>query len=216
MESIVQVVQGDQLNIENKQCIFCNNAAESIFAITKSKKHNGTLITCFPVCKDHRARLNALLSGEFDIDQIYLEQFRSNNIRKINVRRIPPLAKTNNRKSWQICSFIGCTNRYYGIKNQKYCTDPRCKELRTNREKLRKKTKIIDSDAKNIILEKSRYSKHLIKGQALKIRCRARNAHNERCRNTFLITFDPKQNTYPMFCECHRSAYKRLRYQERI
>lgn len=129
----------------------------------------------------------------------------------------PPIAvaETKHKKFWQTCSFLGCINRYYGIKNQKYCEDERCIELRRAMVKSRGRKKVTDPDAKNIILSKDRYGKRLMKGQALQIRCGARNSLKDRCPNTFLITFDPKQDVYPRFCEEHRSAYKRLIFQKR-
>lgn len=136
---------------------------------------------------------------------------------KKTLKKHPPLpiAETKHKKFWQTCSFLGCTNRYYGIKNQKYCNDLRCEELRRATVKAKGRKRLLDPDAKNLILNKSRYNRHLEKGQALRIRCGARNSLKERCPNTFLITYDPKQIVYPMFCECHRSSYKRLRFQEK-
>ena len=126
-----------------------------------------------------------------------------------------PISKTEHKKTWQTCSFFGCTIRYYGIKNKKYCDDKRCQELRKAGVKTKGRKKTLEPNVKNIILSKARYSKHINKGQALKIRCGAVNVLKERCSNTFLITYDPKQNIYPRFCEGHRSAYKRQRFQER-
>jgi hypothetical protein len=139
-------------------------------------------------------------------------------IKKNKKYRHPPLpiAETKHKKFQQTCSFFGCTNRYYGIKNKKYCDDPRCIELRRVSTKARGRKVILEADVKNIVLSKARYSRFLNKGQALRIRCRAKNELKGRCPNTFLITYDPKQNIYPMFCECHRSSYKRSRFQERI
>ena len=214
MECVVQVVRGDSLE-KIGVCNFCDNQGTNIFGITKGKKHDGIIMAGFYVCKKHQNKLNALLSGEFDIDQIFLDSDKIIRTKRVNMRCFPPisLAKTKHKKFWQTCSFIGCTNRYYGIKNQKYCTDPRCKELRGIIVKTKSRKKLSDSDAKNLILNRNNYNKHLKKGQVLKIRCRAINPVKDRCLNTFLITYDPKQNIYPMFCECHRSAYKRLLFQ---
>jgi hypothetical protein len=216
MEFIAQVVRGDKIDPEEYQCSFCDKKSVAIFGITKSKKHDGTLFSGFGVCKEHNNKLNALLSGEFDIDFIYLKRQEASHKKNFNLRGHPPLsvAETKHKKFWQECSYIGCTNRYYGIKNQKYCNDPRCAEVRKISVKARGRKKLQDPDAKNIILAKSRYNRKLTKGQLLTIRCRATSALKERCPNTFLIVYDPKQNIYPMFCECHRSAYKRQRYGE--
>ena len=236
MECVVQVTRGSKLDPESESCSFCGNKATAIFCVTKSIKYDGVVLSGFPICKEHHDKLNALLSGEFDIDQIYLEQYRVKHDRKIYLRRWvlkfnnnfdkiihhakrkhPPLpiAKTIHKKSWQECLFLGCTNRYYGIKNKKYCDDPRCKEARKAACKAKGRKRLGDPDAKNLVISKTRFKDRLHNGQAIHIRCRARNSLKERCKNTFLITYDPKQKDYPMFCEEHRSAYRRLRYQER-
>jgi hypothetical protein len=133
------------------------------------------------------------------------------------LRRFPPIniASTKNKKSWKKCEFTGCSNTFLGIANKKYCDDERCLELRSEFFRTTKRVKLKDPDAKNIILSGPRFKKKLKSGQSLHIRCRARNSLGMRCSNTFLITFDLKQGVYPMFCECHRSAYKRQRYLQK-
>lgn len=88
MECVVQVVRGDSLNPSTESCSFCGNKCEAIFCITKNIKHDGTVLSGFPICEEHKTKLNALLSGEFDIDQIYLDRYKTaGHVRKINVRR---------------------------------------------------------------------------------------------------------------------------------
>ena len=214
MESVVQVVRGSQLDPKTHHCVFCGVTATSLFCITKDKKYDGIVINSFGVCNEHLDKLNTLLSGEFDIDDIFLEKYRVTHAKKVHLRRYPPvnIANTKNRKFKKTCSFTGCTNEFIGIANKDYCDDPRCIELRTEYFKNIKRTKLKDPDAKNIILAGPRYKKKLKSGQALHIRCGARSSLGIRCSNTFLITFDLKQGVYPRFCECHRSAYKRQRY----
>lgn len=125
----------------------------------------------------------------------------------------PEIAQRN--KSQKQCKFTGCTNTFIGIVNQDYCRDPRCVALRNEAFSHKKREIVRDPDAKNIILAGPKYKKKLHKGQALKIRCRAKSGLNIRCPNKFYITYDPKQNTYPCFCEDHRSAYKRQVYLQK-
>lgn len=214
MECVAQAVRGSKLSSKGHYCIFCKDKeAVSLFCITKQEKHDGTLLNGFGICQEHLDRLNALLSGEFDIDNIYLEKYRIKHSKKIQLRRFPAIqiAITKNKKTYKKCEFSGCTNTFLGIANKKYCDDTRCIEMRNEYFKTIPRTRLSDPDVKNIILG-PKYKKKLRSGQSLKIRCHAKNASNIRCRNTFLITFDLKQKTYPMFCEHHRSAYKRQRY----
>lgn len=77
MESVVTVVRGDALDAENKPCIFCaKTEGTQLFAVSAGKKYDGTLLRCFPLCTEHFDKINALLSGEFDIDSILLEKYR--------------------------------------------------------------------------------------------------------------------------------------------
>jgi hypothetical protein len=214
MESVVQVVRGSQIDPKNQVCTFCGIEAVSMFCVTKETKYDGVLLSSFGICKEHLDRLNALLSGKFDIDDIYLEQYRVKQPKRVQLRRFPPvdIAPTKNKKSLKQCEFTGCVNKFHGIVNKKYCDDPRCKELRAEYFGSIVRTKLKDPDAKNLILSGPHYKRKLRSGQALKLRCRARNVLGMRCSNTYTITFDLKQRIYPEFCECHRSAYKRQRF----
>lgn len=77
MESIVQVVRGDPLDASGKECVFCGRVdQQEMFGLTAGKKYDGTMVRTFPICYNHQTKLNALLSGEFDIDIIELEKYR--------------------------------------------------------------------------------------------------------------------------------------------
>lgn len=77
METIVNVVRGESLDATNKPCIFCGNTSgHQLFGITAGVKYDGTLMKLFSLCEEHLDKLNALLSGEFDIDLIFLEKYR--------------------------------------------------------------------------------------------------------------------------------------------
>lgn len=215
MECVAKVVRGSPLDPAHNICVFCGTEqATSLFCITKEIKYDGTLLNCFGICREHLDKLNTLLSGEFNIDDIYLEKHRKNLSKKVQLRRFPTveIATTKNKKTWKTCEFAGCMNRFLGIANKKYCDDERCIELRAEYFKTIKRVKFKDPDAKNLILSGPRYKRFLKSGQPIRIRCRAISSLGIRCKNTFTITFDLKQNVYPCFCECHRSAYKRQRF----
>jgi len=87
METVVQVVRGDTLDAENKPCVFCDRVdQQEIFCVTAGKKYDGVLLRGFPVCWNHLSKLNALLSGEFDIDKIELESYRKSAGRAVRLR----------------------------------------------------------------------------------------------------------------------------------
>lgn len=87
MESVVQVVRGASLEAKGTYCIFCGKEGSSLFSITKEKKHDGILINSFSICQEHRDKLNAILSGEFDIDEIFLEKWSSKPTRRVQLRQ---------------------------------------------------------------------------------------------------------------------------------
>ena len=77
MESIVTVVRGDSLELTNKSCIFCNKTEDNkLLAVKIGSEWDGILLRTFPICTEHFDKINALLSGEFDIDKILLEKYR--------------------------------------------------------------------------------------------------------------------------------------------
>ncbi|MCK9429032.1 MAG: hypothetical protein M0R17_03350 [Candidatus Omnitrophica bacterium] len=216
MECVVQVVRGNSLDITSKTCMFCDEPAQAYFCITGKLKHDGISIQGYEVCNKHLERINALLSGEFEIDNIYLEKYRNKSGKILNLRGYPPIhiRPTKNQKRLKICKFVGCINTFMGIGTKKYCDDIRCIEARQLYNKSIPRSVLSDPDGKNIILS-IKYKKRLHNGQSLKIRCHALNKLNNRCSNTFLITYDSRQSVYPQFCECHRSAFKRKMFQQK-
>lgn len=78
-DSIIQWQRGDPL--EAKDCAFCGSTNNcTIFGIESGKRHDGILLRHFSVCEEHREKLNALLSGEYDIDRINLEKLKKVHI----------------------------------------------------------------------------------------------------------------------------------------
>lgn len=77
METIVSVVKGESLNPDStNNCIFCGKLEKcTIFSIITCKKADGLLLKSFYLCSEHLEKLNTILSGEFDIDTIFLEKF---------------------------------------------------------------------------------------------------------------------------------------------
>lgn len=214
MECVVQVVRGSNLDTENKTCVFCGANANNIFCITSGKKYDGTALQGFGICTEHKEKINALLSGEFDIDMIYLDRFKKTTAKKVNLRRMPPMniAKTDNKKTLKTCEFFGCTNKFRGIEVQRYCRDKRCVEARKAATKKIGRKRLKEKDVSNIIIEKKKLGNHIKDGQVLRINCRAVDCNNKRCKNHFIITFNNNRKVYPKFCEEHRSAYKRSRF----
>ena len=81
METIIHAIRGDTLNA--KECAFCGSTIDCImFGIEAGKRHDGVLFKHLGVCKEHLNKLNSLLSGEFDIDKINLDQYRKSHIGK--------------------------------------------------------------------------------------------------------------------------------------
>lgn len=87
MESVVQVVRGAKLNAANEYCTFCGKPAFALFLITKEQKYDGTLINSFPICQEHLDKLNAILSGEFDIDEIFLAKWGDKPTKRVQLRQ---------------------------------------------------------------------------------------------------------------------------------
>jgi hypothetical protein len=75
METIIKQIRGDSLKAT--ECIFCGDKNEcTLFGIENGVRHDGLVLKHFGVCKEHLGKFNSLLSGEFDIDKINLEQYR--------------------------------------------------------------------------------------------------------------------------------------------
>ncbi|GAG12799.1 unnamed protein product [marine sediment metagenome] len=80
-ETIIKKVRGDDL--EPKECAFCGSKDNlKFFGTNVDKRYDGMVMRHFGVCDEHLAKINAILSGEFDIDRIDLERFRKVHIGK--------------------------------------------------------------------------------------------------------------------------------------
>lgn len=121
------------------------------------------------------------------------------------------IAETNNRIHLKTCAFPGCTNKFKGISNRKYCRDERCKQLRKEAAAAKPRKRSKDPEADNIVLNK-RTAARLKKGRVLVIRCRAKDADGHRCSNKFTTVYEPQCSIYPKFCKEHRTAYRRNRF----
>lgn len=76
-ESVIQLVQGDSLDPTGKECIFCGRVRDPhMFSVSIGKRHNGVLLKHYVVCGEHLDKLNALLSGEYEIDAIQLDKYK--------------------------------------------------------------------------------------------------------------------------------------------
>lgn len=89
MECVIQEWRGQEPTLNKRTCVFCTKtkSATHLFGVTAGKKHDGPIFKFFGVCDEHRDKLNALLSGEFDIDTIFLEKYRKGISRnRLNLR----------------------------------------------------------------------------------------------------------------------------------
>lgn len=210
MECVIQVVRGSDLT-KNTSCSFCGKPSVGVFGLVGKKKFDGHILKGFGVCQEHLDRITALMSGEFDIDEIFLEKYRKDVPTRINLRMCPAVnISTIISRTSKICKF--CGNEFYGTAVQKFCKDPRCKELREIlRKKYRNNKK--DKTADNITINNELKNKLKVKkGKIIVLRCRAKDSNGKRCKNRFTITYDPRIKTYPKFCEEHRSFYRRERF----
>ena len=81
METIIKHIRGDKL--EAVECSFCGQTENCVFfGVQNGERYDGIVLKHFGVCKEHLHKLNAILSGEFDIDRIDLERFRKVHIGK--------------------------------------------------------------------------------------------------------------------------------------
>lgn len=116
-------------------------------------------------------------------------------------------ARAQARKETRHCSFPGCNNTYTGPAQQRYCTDTKCIEARKIlAQKLRKPKH--DDSADNLHVVKGKFPP----GTILRIQCAACGPSG-RCTNKFIVVYELKRNTYPKYCEHHRNAYQRERFE---
>lgn len=110
----------------------------------------------------------------------------------------------------QTCKFVGCSNTFVGPPQQKYCTDPRCGEARRIMAQKKRKPRV-DSSADNLELVRGKFPR----GTILRIQCAA-SGPTGRCPHKFTVAYDPTRQVYPKYCERHRNAYQRARFQGKV
>lgn len=120
------------------------------------------------------------------------------------------VSKGQLRKSQRTCAFTGCTNLFEGPAQQKYCDDSRCVEARKVLAQKDRKPKH-DGDADNLKLVKGRFPT----GTMLRIQC-ASCGPTGRCQEKFMVVYDSNRDVYPKYCDCHRNAYKRARFEGKV
>jgi hypothetical protein len=108
------------------------------------------------------------------------------------------------------CAFVGCSNAFIGPPQQKYCIDPICVEARKSLAQKNRKPKH-DDDANNLSITKGKFQN----GTILNIQCAAHGLSG-RCTKTFLVAYDPSRLIYPKYCEHHRNAFQRARFEGTI
>lgn len=113
------------------------------------------------------------------------------------------------RQHHRQCQFPGCTNTFVGPAQQKYCNDERCVEARKILAQRSRKPKRDDS-ADNLKLVKGIFPT----GTMLRIQCAACGPAG-RCQEKFLVVYEANRDVYPKYCEHHRNAYKRARFEGR-
>lgn len=122
------------------------------------------------------------------------------------------IAKQTLKMTSKTCAYSYCTNTFTGSQFQRYCNDPRCKELR-QLERNKDRQKKIDNDADNRIIAKVAIKRALeMKKKVVTLKCKAKNAKGNVCGKQFNVELDLKRAIYPKYCELHANAYKRKRY----
>ena len=74
-ETIIKKERGEDL--KSTKYAFCGYKVNiKIFGVEAGERFDGIVFKHFGVCEEHLSKINALLSGEFDIDRIDLERYR--------------------------------------------------------------------------------------------------------------------------------------------
>lgn len=119
------------------------------------------------------------------------------------------VSKGQLKQSQRQCEFPGCINSFVGPAQRKYCDDPRCVEARkilAQRERIPKH----DDSADNLKLVKGKF----LTGAMLRIQCAACGPTG-RCQEKFIVVYESNRDVYPKYCERHRNAYQRARFEGR-
>ncbi len=120
------------------------------------------------------------------------------------------VSKGQLRQSQRQCEFPGCTNMFTGPAQKKYCDDQRCIEARKILAQKTRKPKH-DGSAENLKLIKGKFST----GTMLRIQCSACGPAG-RCQEKFIVIYEANRDIYPKYCERHRNAYQRQRFEGKI
>lgn len=87
MEAIVKIVYGCSVDQETtRNCVFCSGPAKELFGISMGKKPDGLVMRFFPVCETHKAKINMIVSGDYDLDLINLPTPKATSSGKIRFR----------------------------------------------------------------------------------------------------------------------------------
>lgn len=105
------------------------------------------------------------------------------------------------------CTFTGCGNTFIGPAQQKYCNNPKCIAARKLVAQQTRKEKV-DDDANNLTITKGKFPY----GTLLNIQCTATGPAG-RCTHRFTVVYDPQRIVYPKYCDSHRNAYQRARFE---
>lgn len=87
-DTIIQRVDGKELESETHTCKFCEEKATTLFGVInlKDKRYNGLVLKSFPICSKHMRALNSLLDGSKDIDGLVRNYDRIAKGGKFNLR----------------------------------------------------------------------------------------------------------------------------------
>lgn len=74
MDAVIEIVEGDKPE-DATTCAFCGKTTNvSQFGLILNKRYNGYVLKFMGICEDHLAKIEALLTGETDINKIYCEK----------------------------------------------------------------------------------------------------------------------------------------------
>ncbi len=128
-----------------------------------------------------------------------------------NKKKFSGVACTMVRKK---CARKQCKNLIWARDKMKYCIDPECLAKRDikkqNRERAREYRKNNVVYSPDINLEISRGPQDI--GKIIVLQCTAKG--EQRCTDTYKITYHLNTKWYPKFCKRHRNHYQRQRFEE--
>jgi hypothetical protein len=78
MESIIKIKSGDKLTTLTS-CEFCGHPSEDVLGVILADDYlgeNSYVLRSFGICENHKKKINALLSGEYDIDSIFTLEYK--------------------------------------------------------------------------------------------------------------------------------------------